>query len=71
MGKSDKEAKKTVNFYCLRCRISFNSDVGAINFETEDGAPEFEKVVICPLCETSYVSNEGELIEKFELTELG
>ena len=63
--------KNRINICCLSCRQEFDSEVGRVNFETEDGAAEFEKPIVCPGCAARYVSKEGEFSDKFELTELG
>ena len=66
-----KSKKNTINFLCLRCDVEFDINVGKINFDTEDGTPEFENPIVCKKCGAKYIGKDDNISENFELTEVG
>lgn len=63
--------RNLINFWCIHCEIEFDFDVGKINFETEDGSPEYQNAIICRQCGVKYVGKVDNFSDNFELTEIG
>jgi hypothetical protein len=60
-----------IEFLCLRCKRSFECNVGKIDFEKYLVRPSFENAVICDKCGTRYESSMENFSDHFELTEVG
>jgi len=61
----------SIRFLCIGCETEFDCDVGAIDFDTHDGMPDFERNVICPNCGVAYTGRGDGFSKNFELTENG
>ncbi len=66
-----KKEKNLLHFYCKKCQEDFYCDVGKVEFPIGQEEPLFERVIRCGRCKTHWKNNEGEFVEKFELTEIG
>lgn len=63
-----------INFYCKKCKIDFDINVGLIDFgddEDMDAIVKFSNTIECPKCHAKYTGENDDFTKYFELTETG